>query len=142
MMKLGFTLNNENGWPPFDIEHLWVEELGRNYRIKNTPFFVRDIAFDDEIQSRVDRYGYVKEWKVIKRSGFSTAWIVVSSGNYTSQLIEALNNARCQTETGALEGYIAVGVPPTVKIEIFDRIISQQLASGALQLAFGSFQHS
>lgn len=142
MIKIGFELGIEDGWPPFEIEHIWTIKTGNNFLIKNTPFFVRNLSYDDEITAQIDENRFVTEWKTIRKSGYSTVWLAVVDGSDISTLIGQLSDAECQIEAGALEGYFAVGIPPNVQMEVFDRIVSDVVANGCLQLAFASLQHS
>ena len=39
--KIGFLLNPIDGWPPHEVEHIWLEDNENGYYIvKNFPFYI------------------------------------------------------------------------------------------------------
>ena len=73
--KVGFLLKQTDGWPPLEIEHIWLENNDDFYTVKNFPFYIKGIAYDDVITIELDENGCAKKWEVIKPSGNSLIWI-------------------------------------------------------------------
>lgn len=59
LVKLRFALDvDADGWPPVGSEGVWAEPLGCDrYRIRNTPWFVQDLAVDDVVTAEEDADG-------------------------------------------------------------------------------------
>ena len=70
LIRIGFPLeiDEDEDWPPYSVEHLWVRPVGETFYVRSFPFFVKGMAFDDLISAVVDAYGYVSQWSTIKPS--------------------------------------------------------------------------
>jgi hypothetical protein len=53
LAKVRFRLTPEaDGWPPVESEGLWAEPIGNDqFRIDNTPWFVRNLSADDIVHA-------------------------------------------------------------------------------------------
>ena len=102
LIRIGFPLeiDEDEDWPPYSVEHLWVQPVGETFYVRSFPFFVKGMAFDDLISAVVDAYGYVSQWSTIKPSSNSTIWIITSDQN---QIIDELEKLGCGVEAGAVE---------------------------------------
>ena len=66
-----------DGWPPADSEGLWAEPLGGDqYRIDNTPWFVRNLATDDVVRAVADPDGILWATDRVQWSGRMTIRVV------------------------------------------------------------------
>lgn len=136
-MKIGIKLEREDGWPPFDVEHLWVEKKRKNYEIRNCPFFVKDMSIGDIIDADIDKDGYAKRWKIIKRSKNTNLWIFTK----ITELLDALVGLGCSCEGGSVSNLYSVNVPESVSIELVDKILSPYEESGAAEVVVSSMRH-
>lgn len=138
MMKLGFKLDVQDGWPPFEIEHLWVEKQGKLYSIENAPFFVKNLAVGDLISAEIDEYNYVINWKVEKKSGNSTAWIIINKKN---DVLDKLELFGCQVEGGPLSDFYSVNIPNIVDFSEIEKILSSSSDDGFIDVAYPAVRH-
>ncbi|MBC6462682.1 DUF4265 domain-containing protein [Actinomadura sp. HBU206391] len=72
---MGFPLDppDEDGWPPASSEWLWVLRLIADVaKIDNIPFFVRNLALGDLLQTSVDGDGRLRPEERLKWSGHCT----------------------------------------------------------------------
>lgn len=77
MEKIAFALDIEDEWPPVAIEHVWCEKAASFYQLKNTPFFIKGLAFDDKFSAELDSInGCIFEFAVLESSGHSLVWIL------------------------------------------------------------------
>lgn len=111
MRKIGFSLEVEDDWPPYDVEHLWAEDHPHGYRIANVPFFVKGVALGDVISGSVDKDGYIRDWRVVEPSANSTVWIMELSATDVGGRLERLG---CDFERADPFNLIAVNVGPSV----------------------------
>jgi len=115
---------DDDGYPPKEWEGLKSEKTGQpdTYKIKNVPFFARDVAYDDEVQAVVSEEGdYLAFRTVSKRSGYSTVRLWMTSENEdSSALTTYLSDRACLVEFAPNFGnrLVAVGIPRTVFSEV------------------------
>jgi Domain of unknown function (DUF4265) len=130
--KIGFPLHVKDGWPPFDVEHIWVEADGRGYTVKNVPFFVRGIALDDVISADLDEHGYVLKWSQLTPSTNSTMWIIE---HHASDLCEKLETLGCDVERGNPSNLISVNIPASIDVDRLDSVLEPREETGAISVA-------
>src|SRR6202035_5372387 len=77
-VRVEFQLDHDDdGWPPATTERLWAVPLGEGLvRIDNIPWFVRNIAFGDIVQTRTDPDGGLWAAERIQWSGHCTICVV------------------------------------------------------------------
>ena len=120
MVKLGCILKQNDGWPPYDIEHLWFEKDGSIYRLKNFPMYVKGIAFDDVVNLTFDDDGNVVSWTEVESSGNSLVWIYEKD---KTDVVDRLSALGCGVESGENMKLYAVNVPKGIKASDIDNII-------------------
>jgi len=118
LIKVVFSLN-ENAWHGFGSETVWGElVVGNRAKIKNVPFFVEGVSFDDIVLVRRipgAAEGMFEFDSVLSRSGHSTyrAVRLTASREFESHLDE-LTTIGCTFErAGRL---YAIDVPPSCDI--------------------------
>src|SRR4029077_13431760 len=51
-VKVRFSLQRVDGWPPVESEGVWAEPLGGDlYRVDNTPWFIPNLGADDVVKA-------------------------------------------------------------------------------------------
>lgn len=70
-VKVRFALDqDDSGWPPAESEGLWAHPVGGGqFRLDNTPWFVRGVAAGDVIEARSDDGGVLWFSKLLERGG-------------------------------------------------------------------------
>jgi Domain of unknown function (DUF4265) len=131
--KLGFILNPKDGWPPTDIEHLWLDQSGDVFTIMNFPLFVKGIAYKDQINLTRDASGYVVSWKLVKPSGNSLIWIYERE---STDVLDKLNDIGCGVESGNFTKLAAVNVPANTKLDAIELILKPYEDSEQISVAF------
>lgn len=115
--KIFFKLKKDStGYPPDDWETLWAYELDNgSYSIDSIPFFVRGIAWKDEIsiQKIADEYHFDK---LINPSGHSVLRVIVDPIN-AQEVRDMLQKLGCDTEQSHLPNLFSVDVPPTISLK-------------------------
>lgn len=77
MEKISFALDNEDGWPPVAVEHMWCEKSDSVYELKNAPFFLHGLAVGDRFTGEPDSVnGCIFEFEVVATSGHSLVWVI------------------------------------------------------------------
>lgn len=62
-------------------ESLWAEKLGEDlYRVKNSPWYIYGIGFEDVVRARPGASGMIEFGEVVERSGSSTFRILLREG--------------------------------------------------------------
>jgi hypothetical protein len=139
MIKLGFELDVQDGWPPFEVEHLWAEQTDAGYVVKSVPFFVKDMALDDTISASIGEYNYVKDWHLLEKSGNSTLWIIKNS---ETDILDKLEGAGCHVEGGAMPELYSVNVPKALDFGVIEALISPNTANGSIDVAYPAVRHA
>ena len=131
MEKVLFALDIDNDWPPVGTEGVWCERVDGNYRMENTPFFIKGLAFGDVFSAVPDAINdHIFEFDVIEKSGHSVVWMLNTARLDVSKFIEEIESLHCRVE-GFLEfSHYSIDVPSTIDLKEFDQIISKWEAQG------------
>jgi Domain of unknown function (DUF4265) len=138
MIKLGFPLDVQDNWPPYDVEHLWAEQAEIGYTIDSIPFFLKDLALGDLISARIGKYNYVTKWSITQKSGNSTVWIMELHKNDS---VDRLKRLGCQVEGGEADRLYAVNVPRELKFNLVEGLLSSYLTSELIEIAYPAVRH-
>jgi hypothetical protein len=141
MEKVAFALDTDGEWPPFATEHVWCEKTGMIDQLKNVPFFIRGLAFDDKFSAEPDSVnGCVFEFTVLESSGRSLVWILeqdeVTFGQYEGELLGL--GLSVQGFPGL--GLYAVDVPAAVDGEAVNALMDRFEDLG-FSMAFSVWRH-
>ena len=113
--KIVFPLSpDEEGYPPFCDETMWAEPLASGlHRVDNIPFFVRGLAYGDEVETAlVD--GAPTFVRVVRWRGHRTVRLLVRSRATTQAIRDELRALGCRSELHSDGILVAVDVPPAV----------------------------
>lgn len=109
------------GDSPVSTESLWFDKEGDYFRLKNIPFFVDDISFDDLVSVKQCGDNTFEIVDIIFRSKNSTIWLCINDFEESNAIIDEMKNLGCTIEGGVLYGYYAMNVPADCD---FDSVIS------------------
>jgi hypothetical protein len=128
LKKIQFELPSDT-WHGHSTENLWAEELSSGkYRIKNTPFFVKGISFEDIVSSAV-RDGTLTFEKVLISGGHSTYRIILRDGIKHDAFVKSwmqIEKLGCSFESAHF-GYdiCAVDIPSNVDIKLVYHLLEK-----------------
>ncbi|RKT53660.1 DUF4265 domain-containing protein [Saccharothrix australiensis] len=118
LYKIAFDLPDATvAWARASVERLWAGKtlVKLEVQIRNTPFYVKGIAFGDVVRVRADheRREFVFE-EFVSESGHSTVRIILKEDDAEEMADALLRSFGCSWETDA-SGYLwAIDVPPQV----------------------------
>lgn len=142
VVKLSFVLTKEQAGPfPVSTETLWCRHEAGNYRVKNVPFFIDEISFDDLISVRALDDGNFEIESVIAPSQNTTIWLYFKNGADENALLDELLSDGCGIEGGVIDGYYAINVPKSVAIDRVYSLISDAESDGMIMADYPSIRH-
>lgn len=116
--KLNFPLvQDEDGYPPFASEGLWVESMGaHDFKIDNIPFYARKLSVGDIVEAELNSDGVLTYIRTIRPSSNSTIRVLLYNEGARSALLSELQYLGCDYEIAEPQNLVAVNVPDTVDI--------------------------
>jgi hypothetical protein len=142
-VKLMIQLTDEQseGYP-VSTESLWFVAEGANYRLKNIPFFIDDLAFDDviSVQTIADQLYQIDG--VVERSGNSTVWITIDPDANETAILDEIKALGCMVEGGVLARYFAINVPKDVDISLLYRLFESDAYKDTLGAHVAALGHA
>ncbi len=142
MMKFGFNTESVNGWPPFEVEHIWLDLTDDGYVVKNTPFYTRGISYEDKIEIVSIDGIYIDSWNLMKSSGNSTVWVMEIKKNAFKNILRRIQSIDCLVEAGIPNGYYSVTVPLGVRISQFEELINKVVSNKQVSVAYATLRHT
>ena len=142
MIKLTFVLSDAIASRlPVSTESIWCEREQVGFRIKNAPFFVDGLSFDDVISVKEGEAGTVALDRVLVKSKNSTLWIQLHDLEAGQCAIEQLVALGCGVESGVLSGYYSINVPERVSMDAVYGIVDPDVDKQILSVAYPSIRH-
>jgi hypothetical protein len=135
-VRVEFQLDHDDdGWPPATTERLWAVPLGEGLvRIDNIPWFVRNIAFGDIVQTRTDPDGGLWAAERIQWSGHCTIRVVPfddgALAGSRQAVLAALAPLGVEGEGIERFGLVALDVPPAVDLGAVKRLLGRGAKDG------------
>lgn len=113
-MKIVFELDCTDGYPPVQYEMVNAERISDiQFRIKNVPFFVSDISYDDivvatEIDAEHANFIYVEE-----KSLYTAVAIIIFDDSIGDEVKSIFDGNNCIMEYGEFESIhiFSVAIP-------------------------------
>lgn len=143
-VKLSIELTEEQreGYP-VSSESLWFDKVKNGYQLKNIPFFIDDLSFDDVISVSEITEGYCEIISVIEKSLNSTIWLCFSVDKEAEKkaFLDQIRKLNCGHESGILEGYVTVNIPEKVNIEKVYSMIDKAEKTDLLVADYPSIRH-
>ncbi len=136
-IKISFHLEiDEDGYPPVSVETLWAQKEGDGFRLGNTPFFARGVAFRDNVYA-VPVDGMLEYKWVLKRSGHGTVRVVMLEEADTEKTREEFRKLGCRSELSHIPGLFAVDIPPMDDYSAVRNFLKQGLDNGQFDFEEG-----
>lgn len=117
-LKLSFPLEqDEDGYPPFASEGVWVEDLGNGgFKIDSVPFYVQDLSAEDIVEAMPSPQGGLVYVRTIQPSSNSTLRVILYEEGAREQLLKELCDLGCDYEIATPTTLIAVNIPKAVDV--------------------------
>lgn len=140
-LELHFILRVVGEWPPVAIEGIPCMQVEGGYRIESPPLFVKGLSVGDVILAEFDLLGNVVAWRLVSRSGRTTAWILrTGAGDNIASVLPCLKSINCEIVALPKLGCYSVDVPAAVCIADVDACLAH-LDASSTAVAFPSFRH-
>lgn len=141
-VKLTFSLTKEQAGPyPISTESIWCDVEGDYFRVKNIPFFINRLSFDDLIAVEKTKKGGWRIAKIIEESRNSTIWLYFTSWPEGGGVLDQIKLLGCLAEGGIFQGYYAVNVPANVDIGDVYSVIDIAEEQSLLLANYPSLRH-
>lgn len=114
--KIEFFLDVEDGYPPISVERLTAYHIGGGqYKIMNTPFFVKELAYGDIVTVDRSPDGGLVFHECISQSSFKAISIILLDPEMDTVLMNLFKGHDCIIEYGEFGALrmVAVGIPST-----------------------------
>lgn len=136
VVRVRFQLDqDEDGWPPVGSEGVWAEPLGDDqYRIRNTPWFVLNLAYEDVVAALADGDGVL--WAMGERiwSGRMTVRVIPFRagplGGDRQAVLDAFEPFGVTGEGTEEWGIVALDIPPDADLAAVKRELREGQADG------------
>lgn len=102
------------------VENLWAYKYGKYYQIKNIPFFISNIAYDDIVQVEEEN-GELFFDELITPSGNSTIQIIIFDILKNDSILGNIERLGCGWEGMKNKPYYAINIPKCID---FNKVIS------------------
>lgn len=147
LVKLLFRLpQDEDGWPPYEVEGVWSRPQGNDFVVENLPFFVRGLAFEDRIRVDWDDHGDVIAFEVLEPAPYSMVWVLFPNDDTGApELRDALRALGCEVEwfrPGQQWWLLSTAVPLKVLMADVDALLEPYVAEGRAEAADGCIRHA
>lgn len=139
MEKILFCLDVEDDYPPVSKESVWGEKLpSGNYKIKNIPFYTKEVSFDDEVTVSKGEDGELLFNAVIENSGNSTIRVIFLEKE-DSKIMDFKNKMvalGCEWEEFS-KSFFSVNIPPETDLDVVIDIMAAWSKKGLLEYEYG-----
>lgn len=139
-IKITFELTDEQKGPfPVSTETLWCTVEGEYYRVKNIPFFIDNLSFDDLIS--IGRVGneLFEIRSIVSESGNSTIWIYFKKKD--KRIIKHIVELGCGVESGVLDDYYAINIPSEIEYSLVFDYLEECERKGTILVDYPSIRH-
>jgi hypothetical protein len=141
--KLAIRLTEEQIGPfPVSVEWLWFDQESGNFRLKNIPFFVDEVSFDDLVSLVEVELGLYQIGEVIEPSENSTVWLLTKDEAEGQKFLDEISRLGCGVEGGVLHGYYAINVPGAVSFDAVMAILTPAEDAGSVSIDYPSIRHA
>lgn len=131
-VKVLFRVPNGDG--SAEVETLWATPLGGdNYQLENSPFWAYGVSWQDIVRAPfAAEEGLPSFSAVVSKSGHRTVRVAfdppIEDGNESDNILQGLITLGCSYE-GANKKYLAINIPPEVKLEDVRTYLIEQVAT-------------
>lgn len=136
LYKVAFDLPDDvTAWAPGSVERLWVAKTAVRtaVEVRNTPFYVRGIAFGDIVRVRADddRRELVFD-EFVAGAGNSTVRVIVMDKAAGPWVEDVLGRSGCSWEVDNTGVLWAVHIPADVDYRLVREALLQSVAEGRI----------
>jgi hypothetical protein len=129
---------------PFPVasEAIWCFEENGNYRVRNIPFFIDGVSFDDVVE--VEPEATDGKWRikgVVIPSGNSTIWLYAKESASGARLVDRLVSMGCGVEGGVILDLFAINVPAGNDIAKVIAVLNDAIEEGLADVDYPSIRH-
>jgi hypothetical protein len=112
-------LTVEEGWPPVDVESLWVRvDSDGAFVVENVPVFAMDLARGDTIEASVEPDGRFRFTRRILTGGHATfRLIALGDDPAVAKVVERLEQLGADVVESTFPALWAIDVPPAAPLE-------------------------
>lgn len=139
-VKITLRIEDSEGLP-VSSESLWFDKVGKYYKLKNIPFFIENVSFDDLLELKSIGHDEYLINKVIERSGNSTLWINIYDNHNIEDIRSKLVDLSCGVEGGIKPGFFTVNVPKRIDIRHIYNLLDPYEDEDILVIGYPSNQH-
>lgn len=124
-------------------ESVWVQPIGKNYKVDNIPFYAPNLALNDVISVEDDE-GTLYFDELVEPSGHSTLQVIFFKPDEANRVLKAVEQMGCQWEGMKDQPYFAIDIPPDVDYKQVRQFLDQEFDNKTLDFkeACLSDQHS
>jgi len=137
MEKIKFIINDiEDGWPPVKYENLWGEKNGKSFKIKNAPFFLNNLAFEDVVEIKELEENLYDIERVITPSRFSTIWLYINEDEDISIVLKKIKDLKCGVEGGVVDNYYSINIPSKSILDKLDKLLNTYVSQDKIMVDY------
>lgn len=126
LVKMLFRQIDEDG--DIETESVWASRVDSYYQVKNIPFFVMGVSFDDIVEAIGDEEELHAD-RIVKESGNSTIRIYLGSVDRINTVRSQLKKFGCSFELG-FKKILAVNIPPDANYLLLKTYLEKGEAMG------------
>ena len=112
-------------------ETIWVERVGKNFKVDNIPFYAPNVAIND-IVSVEDDNGTLYFDELVKSSGHSTLQIVFFEQAEIKRVLKSMERMGCHWEGMEGQPYFAIDIPPNVDYKKIRQLLDHEFDNKTL----------
>ena len=107
-------------------ETIWVERVGKNFKVDNIPFYAPNIAVNDIISVENDD-GILYFDELVKPSGHSTLQVIFFKETEIKRVLMSIEQIGCHWEGMKDQPYFAMDIPPNVDYKRVRQFLDHEL---------------
>lgn len=138
MVKVFFSLERENEWPPVSVESVWARPTNElhHYVIENTPFFMHGATLGDVVVAKQrptsDKSEEEKLWfqERVEWGGNALIRLIVRRTEAKDKIVDWLQRIGCVCEGFDRFAMVAVSVPREVDQRTIQKYLLQRQEAG------------
>ena len=137
-LKIAFTLDVEDGYPPINVEQLNATEIAPGqFELLNSPFFINEIAYGDVVAVDVNENGRLVFKSCLKQSTFKAISIIIMDSKMDVSIMDLLRGQNCVIEYGEFGALrmVAVAIPESADYMAIKKVLDDYEKAGLLSYA-------
>lgn len=141
-VKITIQLTDDQmGDYPVSTESLWFDKEGDYFRLKNVPFFIDNLSYDDLVEIRQCSSDTYEIINIVSPSKNSTVWLCINGDDAAKTILDGMKQLGCIVEGGVLYGYYAMNIPADTNFDEVYSLIEKGQESNVLVVDYPSIRH-